>query len=314
MKLIDVAKEFAELNIFNDHTESTLISRAKVFSSRTGVEKINEITPLTIALFKKKTLQIGKPITYNGYLRYLRIIGDYAVSQDFIEKNLFREVKLAPIGTHPSKVMSESEIFQIHQHILANQEAHKPYWFWLTVIYCFYYTGMRRRQLVNLKLSDIDFDKNTILLSYLGSKTRREWTIPMHDELSDFLVKFIKRTEVFINRKLHRDELVFDVTRFYERYARNRDGGMKAEAITGFFKRLTRSTGISVGAHRFRHTFATALCNPADNSTPDIFAAQTILGHTNLQTTRGYVQTSISRMDDALKKIGAPFALKKCQA
>lgn len=312
MKLIDVAIEFAELNIFNDYTEATILSRAKVFSSRTGVEKMNEITLQTIALFKKKTLQIGKPVTYNGYLRYLRIIGDHAVAQRVVEKNIFREVKLAPIGCHPQKTMTEDEIQNIHQHILLNQELHKPYWFWLTVIYCFYYTGMRRRQLVSLKLSDIDFVKNTILLNYHGSKTRREWSIPMHQDLSDYLKSFIRKTEGAINRKLHKDDFLFDASRFYDRYARNRDGGMQAEAITGFFKRLTRSSGIPVGAHRFRHTFATTLCNPTDNSEPDIFAVQTILGHTNLQTTRNYVQTCVHRMNDSIKKIGTPFHGKIC--
>ena len=307
MKLIDVAKEFAELNIFNDYTESTIISRAKVFSSRTGVEKINEITQHTIASFKKKTLLIAKPVTYNGYLRYLRIICDYAVSQHLIEKNIFREVKLAPIGYHPSKTMSAKEICRIQQYILANPLAHKPYWFWLAVIYCFYYTGMRRRQLMNLRLRDIDFTNQTILLNYQGSKTRREWTIPMHSELSRHLRYLVEKTEVVIKRRLRADDFIFDVTRFNDRYVCNRDGGMQPEAITGFFKRLTKKSGVTVGAHRFRHTFATALCNPTDNSPPDIFAAQKILGHTNLQTTRGYVQTSMSRMEDAIQKIGTPF-------
>jgi integrase len=310
MKLIDVAKEFAGLNVFNDFTESTIISRAKVFSNRTGVENIDEITLHTIALFKQKTLKIAKPITYNGYLRYLRIIGDYAVSLGLMDRNVFRDVKLAPVGFHPSKIMTETEIHQIHKHIIANQEVHRPYWFWLTVIYCFYYTGMRRRQLVNLKLSDIDFQKGTILLRYQGSKTRREWRIPLHTELSEHLKVLIDRTERTLFRTLNKDDFIFDASRFYPRYARNRDGGMRADAITGYFKRLTGSSGISVGAHRFRHTFATALCNPTDNSTPDIFAAQSILGHTSLQTTRGYVQTNMGRMEDALKKIGAPFSNK----
>lgn len=310
MKLIEVAKEFAELNIFNDYTESTILSRASVFQRRTGIEKINEITPQVIALFKKKTLEIAKPVTYNGYLRYLRIIGDYAVSQHLVDKNVFRQVKLAPIGFHPSKTMSANEIHRIHTHILANRDAHKPFWFWLTVIHCFYYTGMRRRQLMNLKLRDINFKHHTILLSYHGSKTRREWTIPMHSELSHYLKHLIEKTEAIIKRKLRDDDFIFDITRFNDRYALGRDGGMQPEAITGFFKRLTLKSGITVGAHRFRHTFATALCNPSDNSPPDIFAAQRILGHTNLQTTRGYVQTSMGRMEDAIKKIGAPFNRK----
>jgi integrase len=79
---------------------------------------------------------------------------------------------------------------------------------------------------------------------------------------------------------------------------------MKGESITGFFKKLSRNTDSKIGAHRLRHTLATELCNPTDNDAPpDLFTVQHILGHTSLQTTRGYVKTSMTRMSAALNRV-----------
>lgn len=304
--IIDIATQYADLNIFNHHTRDKITISARLFVLRSEVQNIDQVTIDTIARFKNKTLSIAQPVTYNGYLRYLRIIGDHAVSQQLVAKNLFRSAKLAPIGITPTKTMDSDSVHSLTKHILQHPTDHEPYWFWLAVIYCLHYTGMRRRQLAELRMSDLDLEKKTILLSYQGSKTHREWVIPMHPELALRLRIYFSLLEKSLGRKLTRKEFVFDITRLNTRYVKNAKGGMKPEAITGFFKRLAKNTGLEVGVHRFRHTFATTLCNPADDSSPDIFAAQTILGHTNLQTTRGYVKTSVVRMEEALKKIGAP--------
>lgn len=306
MNIVDIATKYADLNIFNHHTRDKLTVTARLFVLRSEVQTIDLVTLDAIARFKNRTLAIAQPVTYNGYLRYLRIIGDHAVSQQLIDKNLFRSAKLAPIGITPTKTMDSDSVHSLTKHILTHPGNHDPYWFWLSVIYCLHYTGMRRRQLAELRVSDIDLDRKTILLSYLGSKTHREWTIPMHEDLAVRFTIYFDLLEKTLGRKLASHEFVFDITRLNPRYAKNSKGGMKPEAITGFFKRLAKNTGLKVGAHRFRHTFATTLCNPSDDSSPDIFAAQSILGHTNLQTTRGYVKTSVVRMEEALKKIGAP--------
>ena len=99
MKLLDVANEFARLDLFNHYSQTTVIDIASIFSKRAEIIEIEHITLTSLALFKERTLAIAKPVTYNGYLRYLRLIGDYALSHELISKNLFREVKLAPVET-----------------------------------------------------------------------------------------------------------------------------------------------------------------------------------------------------------------------
>jgi integrase len=201
------------------------------------------------------------------------------------------------------KTITRRDLDMIVTHIQTDEHLYDPHWFWLSVMHCLYYTGMRRRQLVNLTLSDVDFEKKTILLRCEGSKTLREWTIPLHNELALNLGAFIARSELFMGRELTGNDYLFQVCRLNKRYKDDGKGRMQGESVTRFFKRLSKHTGLKIGAHRFRHTLATALCNPDDGTTPDIFVAQAILGHTSLQTTRNYVTTSMQRMAQALNKI-----------
>lgn len=306
MKLIDLAQEFSDLNIFNEHTRLAMIGRTKIFVERSGVSLVSEVNLQAVTAFKKATLEHSAPITYNGYIRYLRVLFDYALKLGLVERNWFREIRLAPEGVPPPKTMDSKTIKSICDHILHHTESFSPDFFWLAVVYCFFYTGMRRRQLITLRVGDIHFDDKMIILSYEGSKTKRSWLIPMHDDLGDRLHDLILRTEVVMGRRLTAEDYLFVASRFNRRYVSDSRGRMKGESITGFFKRLSKSMGQKVGAHRFRHTFASELCNPSDNSSPDIFAVQAMLGHTNLQTTKGYVRTSMARLESTLSKISMP--------
>ena len=71
---------------------------------------------------------------------------------------------------------------------------------------------------------------------------------------------------------------------------------MTPESVTCFFKPFSKSKEICVGTHRLRHTLATVLCNPVDETSPDLFAVQALLGHKNISTARGYVHTRLSRL------------------
>jgi integrase len=307
MKLMDLAVEYANLNIFNSHTRAALLTRVKVFSERSDVVKVSDVNFDSIARFKTLTLETSVAVTYNSYIRYLRILFDYALERKLVKNNWFREIRVAPEGVPPVKTMDKKTIALICSHIRTHPDSFHPDFFWLTVVATFFYTGMRRRQLVSLRVGDILFDEKTIILSYEGSKTKRSWSIPLNDDLSARLRDLIVSSQVAIGRKLFSSDRLFVVSRFNKRYVPTAQGGMKAECITGFFKRLSQSMGSSVGAHRFRHTFASELCNPEDDSSPDIFAVQSMLGHTSIQTTRGYVRTSITRMESTIKRLSSPF-------
>ncbi|PUA30373.1 MAG: hypothetical protein B0W54_07715 [Cellvibrio sp. 79] len=304
MMFSDLAQEYAGMRLVNSYTQQQVLTIAKLFVKRSAVLRTSEINRLALMRFKNESLKEIQPVTYNGYLKYLRLIASYGVEVGYLTSNPFEELKLIPVGTIPPKTIELEDIGVLDYALMLEEELYQTGWFWAAVLRCLYYTGMRRRQLVNLRLDDLDFNRETIRLSYQGSKTRREWTVPMHSGLKETLQLLIRKTELRRGKKLLRRDYLFRAFDLFPRFKKDPQGRMPPEAITNYFKRLSKKFDIRVGAHRFRHTFATALCNPEDDTPPDVFAVQQLLGHTDLKTTRIYVQPRVNHLGRVVNRLG----------
>ncbi len=304
MKIWALSEEFIAIQIFNEITASTIRSIFKLFIQRSGATNLQDITMEALGRYKEECLSVARPVSYNGYLKYLRLVGDYAVSTNRLEENIFRRLPFAPIGSPPKKTYDPYQVKALKNWLFENRSLMSPWWFWIAVIETLYYTGMRRRQLVQLKLGDVDFVNQTITLRYESSKTKREWQVPMVAELAESLEEYLSYYDSHAGTPASASSYLFSVYRFNPRYKHNNPfDAMDPGQITGFFKRLSRKVGFMAGPHRFRHTLATLLCNPKDGGSPDLFAAQDILGHSKLESTRLYVETNMSRMELALDRL-----------
>ncbi len=303
MMFLDLATEFVGMRLSNPRTQKHVMQVARTFVERSAVSNIQDINRLALMRYKAECLNVNRPATFNANVKYLRMIARYGVEVGYLSENPFNELKRVPVGEIPHKTLDLEEIARLDSHLSRQDSPEQTGWFWTSVIRTFYYTGMRRRQLINLTLGDLDFESSIIRLSYQGSKTKREWFIPMHPELRTTLQELIKRTEDGRGRRLQRHDYVFRPFDLFPRYTADKQGRMKPETITGYFKRLRAKTDIVVGAHRFRHTLATELCNPEGDSEPDLFAVQQLLGHSDLKTTRLYARTKLSRLHHVVSRI-----------
>lgn len=151
------------------------------------------------------------------------------------------------------------------------------------IVELFYTTGMRRIELVQLQISDIDFHQKR--LKVLG-KRNKERLIPLLATVVDTIEMYLKERQtlehivdvkdLFITRKGKRvyPELVYRV-------------------INTYFKKI--STKVKTSPHILRHSFATHLLNKG----ADLNAVKELLGHTSLAATQVYTHNSMAE----LKKI-----------
>lgn len=304
MKLWDLSQTYARLNLFNDVTRETLLRAVDLFIRRANIENCEEVNLEAILRFKEATLLVAKGVSYNGYLRYLRTIGRHAVEMGYMQTNWFARAKFAPVGKPVPKTLDSASVFAAIQHIESNSDIYEPIWFWVAVIKFLWHTGMRRRQLVSLRIGDFDLESGLLKLSYEGSKTRREWFIPIHNELIPIIEHMFVLVAAKLGRSLKPDDTFFNRNLLGFRFSTDpgKLDAIPAQAITDFFKRIRKRTGIVIGAHRFRHSFATELCNH-DEGPIDLFTVQHLLGHSALQTTRIYVQSRVQTMFNAVHKI-----------
>ena len=145
-----------------------------------------------------------------------------------------------------------------------------------------YATGMRISELVNLKLTDIDFNRSVLKVLGKGSKER---LVPYGEKASEAMSIYLK------DRKKSECKYVFLSNR-----------GLKItrgafwQRIKIYIKRENLKSSIS--PHTLRHAFATHLLNRG----ADLRSVQILLGHSDLSTTQIYTHIAKKRLGEILKK------------
>lgn len=147
-----------------------------------------------------------------------------------------------------------------------------------TIIELFYATGIRRAELIELKISDIDFSQKTIKV--LG-KRNKERIIPLIDSVLTTLKEYL-----LVRNELKTSENYLFLTdnekKVYPKFVYN--------LINSYFSSVT--TKEKKSPHVLRHSFATHLL---DNGA-DINAVKELLGHTGLAATQIYTHSSIAEL------------------
>lgn len=153
------------------------------------------------------------------------------------------------------------------------------------LIHVLYVTGMRRAEVITLKVSDVDFE--TMTIKVLG-KRNKERLIPMFTETRD---KFKKYLEV----RSHLNEVVDVETMFLTKSGNKMYETLVYRLIKKYFREV--SSKVKTSPHILRHTFATHLLNKG----ADLNAVKELLGHSSLASTQVYTHNSIAE----LKKVHA---------
>jgi integrase/recombinase XerC len=148
------------------------------------------------------------------------------------------------------------------------------------IIELLYTTGIRRAELINLKLSDIDFSRNTILV--LG-KRNKERIVPL---LPSTKAMFLE----YFDKRIHLEQL------FDKRFVFLSKSGVKIyetlvyRVINKYLSEV--STKVKKSPHILRHTFATHLLNKG----ADLNSVKELLGHSSLASTQVYTHNSIAEL------------------
>lgn len=150
----------------------------------------------------------------------------------------------------------------------------------------FYFTGMRRSELIHLKLNDIDFSNNT--LKVLG-KRNKERLIPIIPELQKSLQIYINERKSYLD-VLQVDELLISKNRV------KISESFVYKTIKSYLYTVTEK--VKKSPHVLRHTFATHLL---DNGA-DLNAVKDLLGHSSLASTQVYTHNSLQALKNVYSK------------
>lgn len=237
---------------------------------------INCLEQLSIKKLKNIELETGYKIveyyknhttnhnnSINKNLRYLK-----TVMKHYEYYTSFLKFKNLPSDTKPFKRFYHDNLELIIQYVNMMNSS-KNSLVYKTFVFLALDSGMRKSELLSIKIKNIDFHKDLIYLE--ETKTGKNRYAPF----SNFSKQKIKD---LIEVDPYRKYLFLNILK--NRRLSNND-------VKLFYKRLKNKLGIDrIHTHRFRKTFASLL---ADNGMPPQYI-QVLLDHNDIKTTMKYIQ------------------------
>ncbi len=156
-----------------------------------------------------------------------------------------------------------------------------------TIITLFLSTGIRVSELVNINISDINFDKKSINIIGKGNKERIVY----------FNEKCKERLLQYINNYRNKNEINVDNALFIN----NRNQRLTVNRVEEICKNAYKSIGLEdrgYTVHTLRHTTAVTLYR----QTEDILLVKHILGHSNITSTQIYTHIHNPELKKAFDK------------
>ena len=164
-----------------------------------------------------------------------------------------------------------------------------------TIIELIYATGIRASELINIKITDIDFNEATLRILGKGSKER---IIPIHDLALKLISKYWKNEMFNHNKKVNNKNIKFNRNLLFLNVQGKK---LTRQGLWYIIKNISKKLGLdinNVSPHILRHTFATHLLY---NGVP-LRHLQELLGHSNISTTQIYTHLSDQYIESEYSK------------
>lgn len=146
------------------------------------------------------------------------------------------------------------------------------------------YTGVRKGELLALRVSDVDLDHLHVTIRAGSSKSRRMRTLPINSSLALALGDYLEERR---KRRLRSEYMLCSSAG---------DSPLTANGLKHLVERVKRDSGVRFHLHQFRHTFAVNLLNQG----ADVSKLKQLLGHRDIRMTSSYLRalpTSALRID-----------------
>ena len=210
------------------------------------------------------------------YYKFLLKIGDIEVSP-LVKHKVLKTTKKLQVPFSEKEIEDVLEILKGENSFLGLRNK--------LIVELFYSTGMRRGELVNLKLNDISDSQKTIKV--LG-KRNKERIIPLLPSALSTIASYLGYRKALSSVK-DVDYLLLTEkgTKIYET--------LVYRVINNYFSKASQK--VKKSPHILRHSFATHLLNEG----ADIKSVKELLGHSSLASTQIYANNSISKLKQVYK-------------
>jgi integrase/recombinase XerD len=299
--------EWLEVRQYSGETIRTRRNHLEIFlrwCAERGLEDPHEITRPVLERYqrhlfhyRKRNGQLLGFRTQHAMLVPLRSWFKWMTRQNHILHNPASEMEL-PRRSHslPKHVLTAEEVEQV----LLQPDMRDPMGLRdRAILETLYSTGVRRGELVQIKLYDADLKNGTVFIRQ--GKGKKDRVVPIGDRAVAWIEKYLRET---------RPELAMepdDMTLFLSQYGEPISRDHLSDKVHDYIE--AANLGKSGGPHLLRHTMATLMLEGG----ADVRFIQQILGHSNLSSTEIYTHVSIRQLKQ-VHQATHPAQLKPSEA
>ena len=292
------AKEYLDWLLATHHSEQTVTVRGRLLNyffkwcHERGLSSIHDISRAVMEAYQrylfKYRRQNGQPLVISSQIKRLSSVKQYFAYLSKRHRVLYNpaaELQLPKAPAQlPRQILNINDVQKVMEMPDLNTPEGQRDRAMLELLYS---TGMRRMELANLSLYDIDFSRELVFVK--EGKGRKDRVIPVGERALKWLRKYIDdgREKMLF----HEDEIALFITINGEKISEN-----YLTQLTGTYIKKAE-LGKQGSCHIFRHTMATLMLENG----ADIRYIQQMLGHTSLRTTQIYTQVSIKQLKSVHK-------------
>lgn len=259
---------------FSKHTVSAYLRDVKVFEKFLAQNDCKISNEINYSFIRQWIVSLSEKryskTSINRKIASLKSYFNFLVNIDIIESSPLKGHKNLKSSSKIVIPFSEDEIMQVFENFNDSKISDRD----KLIIEIFYSTGLRREELINIKIQDIFLKEG--LIKILGKRSK-ERLIPILPSLSKNLKIFISNNNnskyLFETKKLKK----ISVSTVYR-------------LINKYFRLV--SSKVKVSPHVLRHTFATHMLNNG----ADINTIKEILGHSSLSSTQIYTKIKLPKI------------------
>jgi integrase/recombinase XerD len=244
--------------------------------------------------YRKKN---GEPLSFTGQhdrLVPLRVWFKWMARHHHILHNPASELELPRLGMRlPKAVLTAAEA----DRVIEQSNVHDPLGLRdRAILETLYSTGMRRIEMVNLKLWDLDLERGTVTIRQ--GKGKKDRIIPIGDRAAAWVRKYLDESRPKLVSEPD-DQVVF---------LSNAGEPFSLDYLTEMVRDYVENSGVGKqgACHLFRHTMATLMLEGG----ADIRFIQAMLGHADLRTTQIYLHVAIRQLQE-IHRATHPAKLEK---
>ncbi len=218
----------------------------------------------------------------SAYFKFLMNLG-------VVSNNPFRMIKKPKIPKRLPTYVDEGQTAQLYVEM--DQPVDWSDFRAMTLVRVLYETGIRRAELLGIKLNDIDFSKGSIRVLGKRDKIR---IVPISHELSQHMNLYYQRQMEILSREGK------EVDKLYWALGLSGMPMSKSQLYSDVKRVLSRWTTMrKKSPHVLRHSFATHMLNAG----ADLNVIKEILGHSSLTATQVYTHVNIGKLKGIHEKL-----------